>query len=383
MRSVCITFCLRTIFPTTALAFGGSALTGGNGGNGGEPALVPNLYYAQSLSANVKLGIGINAPYGLTTEYDRTWVGRYHTDKSDLQTININPSAAFRINSQWSVGIGLSAQKADAELTNAVDFGSIFAAAGTAPQGADGYAKVKGDDWGYGYNLGVMFQPMSTTRIGLAYRSMVSHKIKGDATYEYPNATVPGLGGIPVSQAAAAVNIVNGGAQAKIDLPETVSLAAYQEITSKWALVADVTWTKWSRLKELRVTFDSGQADSVTTLDWDDTWRYGIGAIFKATDRITGRIGVAYDQSPVPDAEHRTPRVPDADRIWAAVGCGFKITERAELNFGYVHIFIDDPDINKTIAVQNTTDENFLRGALKGTYDASGDIISVNFNLAF
>ena len=212
---------------------------------------------------------------------------------------------------------------------------------------------------------------------------MVSHKIKGDATYEYPNATVPGLGGIPVSQAATAVNIVNGGAQAKIDLPETLSLAAYQEITSKWALVADITWTKWSRLKELRVTFDSGQADSVTTLDWDDTWRYGIGAIFKATDRITGRIGVAYDQSPVPDAEHRTPRVPDADRIWAAVGCGFKITERAELNIGYVHIFIDDPDINKTIAVQNTTDENFLRGALKGTYDASGDIISVNFNLAF
>lgn len=357
----------------------GTALTGGNGGNGGEAALVPNLYYAHSLTPDLKLGIGINAPYGLTTEYDKTWVGRYQAVKSELLTININPSVAYRINSQWSVGLGLSAQKADAELSNSVDFGTAFAAYGTIPQGADGFAKMTGDDWGYGVNLGIMFEPQATTRIGLAYRSMVSHTIKGKVKYEYPNATVPGLGGITVAQAAAASNFVNGDAHADINLPETVSLAAYHELNDKLALLADITWTKWSRLEALKIKFDSGQADSVTTLDWDDTWRYGIGLIYKATDKITGRFGLAYDQSPVPDAHRRTPRVPDENRIWAALGAGFKITPQAELNVGYVHIFFtDDPKIEKT-----ATGEDTLRGALRGTYDASGDIVSVNFNLAF
>jgi long-chain fatty acid transport protein len=348
------------------------------GGDGGETAFVPNFYYAHSISERFKAGIGIHAPYGLKTEYNRNWVGRYHAVESDLKTININPSAAFRFTDQWSVGAGVSIQYADATLSNKADLGFIGASVGVpgaTPQGNDAFAEVSGDDWGYGYNLGLMFEPTRSTRLGLAYRSKISHTLKGNIHYEYEDALAQAIAGSPL------VNAVNGKAQAKADLPETLSLGAYHALTPKWAVLAGVTWTRWSRLEELRITYDTGQADTVVTLDWDDTWRFDLGVIYSFTKQFTGRFGVAYDQSPVPNPQNRTPRIPDEDRYWVAVGAGYKFGERAELNIGYVHIFVDDPKVNKQPL--DPTDEDFLRGALVGKWDASVDIISLNFTYAF
>ena len=297
------------------------------GGDGGNPAFVPNFYYTHSISERFKAGIGVHAPYGLKTEYNRNWVGRYHAVESDLRTININPSAAFRFTDQWSVGAGMSIQYADATLSNKADFGFIGASIGVpgaSPQGNDAFAEVTGDDWGYGYNLGLMFEPTRSTRLGLAYRSKISHTLKGNIRYEYEDALAQAIANSPL------VNAVNGNAQAKADLPETLSLGAYHALTPKWAVLAGVTWTRWSRLDELRITYDTGQADTVVTLGWDDTWRFDLGVIYSFTEQVTGRFGIAYDQSPIPDPQNRTPRIPDEDRYWVAVGAGYKFAEHAD-----------------------------------------------------
>jgi long-chain fatty acid transport protein len=356
-------------------------LTGGDGGDGGEPAFLPNFYYSHQVSEGVVAGVGIHFPYGLATEYDKDWVGRYHAVETKLTTININPSMATRMNDKWSVGAGLSIEYAEATLSSKADLGTIrnlpplngiptsVLPAGT-PQGDDGFSEVEGDGWAYGFNIGFLFEPNQGTRFGLAFRSGIHHKLDGEVTWEYDTPTAQAIG--------TAISAVNGNATATVNLPETLSLSGYHEFNSKLAIVADVSFTNWDRFEELRVKYDSGQQDTVVTTEWNDTWKFGVGFIYTPTENCTGRIGFAYDQSPVPNEERRTPRIPDADRMWVSVGAGYNVSSSFEFNLAYTHIFMDDPAVNKT-----ATGEDAIRGSLVGEWDACIDIVSVNATYTF
>lgn len=315
------------------------AIGGGNGGDAGDLAFVPNAYFAFRLTPDVHVGIGMNAPFGLKTEYDSTWKGRTEAIKSELKTININPSIAWKASESLSLGAGLSIQYAEATLTN-------FA-------GAPGTVKVRGDDYDWGFNLGVLWQPSDATRIGLAYRSEVDHTLKGDATF---------------SAAAAS----NGGVTADLTLPDSASLSLFHKLNAQWDLLADVTWTGWSDFKELRIVRNNGSTLGLTTENWDDTYRYSLGANYHLNDRVTLRGGVAYDQTPVSDA-YRTARIPDGDRTWIAFGGQYRVSDRSTLDFGYAHLFIRDTRINKT--------ESGV--TLSGTYEGAVDILSAQFTHNF
>jgi long-chain fatty acid transport protein len=370
----------RTLLPLP----NGLPMSGGNGGDAGGIALLPNLYYTHSLTDRFSLGIGVNAPFGLTTEYDDDWVGRYHALKSALTVININPAVSWKINDSFSVGGGINLQYAKAELGSAVDFSTVclarVPAATCASQGLatpgnvarDGKATVEGDNWGYGFNLGLMWQIVPSTRIGLAYRSSVSQDLEGDIKYK----NVPALfTAIPQLNAA----FSNTDAKAGVDLPESVSLGLHSQIDESWAVMADLTWTKWSRFEELRVKFDSGAPDSVTTEKWDNSYRVAVGGSYKPTSAWTLRAGVAYDKSPVPD-EFRTPRIPDQDRTWLSFGANWKVSQNGSLDFGYAHIFVKDASLNLSAADA----ENNARGTLRGEYsNPSVDIVSVQYNHRF
>lgn len=353
---------------TTAL---GTALSGGDGGNGAGTVLVPNLYYVHGFSENLKGGVAVNAPFGLTSKYDSDWVGRYHAIESELTTVNVNPSVSFRMNRHLSLGAGINIMRADLTLTNAIDYGLIGASAGlpTAPQGLDGHADLEADDWGYGYNLGILLEPSERTRFGLTYRSRVDIAFEGEMDFTTP-AAVAGL--------AAALNLTDTDVKGDITLPETASFSAWHKINDRWAIMADVTWTRWSQFEEIRIEFDSGAADSVTTLDWENTWRYSAGATFAPADNWILRAGVAYDETPIPGPEARTPRIPGEDRIWVTFGGGYSFANGVCIDIGYAHLFIDDPKIEKS-----ATGEDLTRGALVGEYDASVDIVSIEVAYRF
>ena len=183
--------------------------------------MIPNLYGFWSVSDRLKLGIGITPPFGLTTEYDSDWVGRYQAIESRLKTININPSVALKVTDTLSLGGGLNLQYADAELSNAIDFGLIgqISGLGTQSQQIDGLVEVAGDDWSFGYNLGLLYEPSDRTRIGIAYRSDVTHDLKGDADFTVPNAAQP---------ITATGQFVNTDAEAVLKLPDSLSLSIYE-----------------------------------------------------------------------------------------------------------------------------------------------------------
>jgi long-chain fatty acid transport protein len=151
---------------------------------------VPNLFYTHRFANKWSAGIGITAPFGLVTEYDDGWVGRYYALKSDLATLNINPSVAYKINDQWSIGVGVSFQRVEAELTRpSTGEQPSINVPGTPPtlsQNLDGTAIIEADDWGYGANVGLIFEPMAGTRLGLHYRSQIDHTARGRCKFEHP-----------------------------------------------------------------------------------------------------------------------------------------------------------------------------------------------------
>lgn len=357
----------------------GIPLRGDDDGNGGVAKAVPNFYYSRKISDRFSVGMGINTPFGLATEYDKTWVGRYHAVKSDVMTVNINPAIAYKINEHWSIGAGVSLQYIKATLSNAIDFGTLDAAGaffptlglapgslGLIPQLSDGYASLEGDSWGWGYNLGVIHEFTPNTRMGVAYRSSIKHTLEGDVDF---SGVPAGLRPYPLFR--------DGGIEADLDLPDSVSVSFFHQINAKWMVMADWTWTNWRLFDDLIVEYDnSHQPSTVTTENWKDSYRYSVGLTYIHDKNWTFRAGTAYDTSAVADAEHRTPRIPDGDRIWTALGLGYKISDKLSFDLGYAHLFINDPKINK-----NPIGEDQIRGGLKGTFDTHVNILSAQLNL--
>lgn len=361
---------------------GGVNITsGGNGGDAGVTALVPNLFITQQLNARTHIGLGISVPYGLATNYDSGWLGRYHAIKSQVQVINLNPALSVDATPALSLGVGFDIQYADANLSSAVDSGSLcYGAAqqklvtlstcqlyGLTPGNAavDGKARVKGKDWALGWNAGLLWRPAPSTRIGLTYRSAVDHKLKGSVTYS----NIPTL-------LAGNAELTDTSARASLNLPATASVGLSHAFTPRWTMTASLLWTQWSRFRDLRVTKSNGAPDIVTTEDWKDTLRYAVGASYRQTRRLTWRAGLAYDPTPVANAQHRTARLPDSNRTWLSVGLGYRVTKRGTVDLGYAHIWFDNVNID------NTTEGSY-RNTLSGTYTGSVDILGVQYNSRF
>jgi len=316
----------------------------GEGGDGGDWAYVPNLFFTMAINPKLSFGLALNVPFGLKTEYDAGWRGQFTALKSEIKTVNLNPSIAYKISDMVSIGAGFSYQRIEAELTNNA--------------GAPGISTLTADDDGYGYNLGLMIQASPTTRIGASYRSKIKYELEGDVTF---------------SVAAAA----NSGIKADLEVPDSFSVSLFQTLGSSWELMADLTWTGWSSVQQLQVvrTTGAGAGTTLTTLQfqWDDTWRYGVGANYKLNPQTKFRFGVAFDQTPTNDT-YRTPRLPDQDRTWAAFGVQWRPSKAGILDFGYAHEFIKDASINNSQGAA---------GQLVGTFKNQADIFSIQYSHSF
>ncbi len=321
----------------------------GSNDNGATFSIVPNLYFTMDLTDRLKYGFAITAPFGLATEYDRDWVGRYQAKESELLTVNINPSLAYKLSDSFSIGFGVSAEYADATLSQAVFTG-----------GPDGFAEAKGDDWGYGWNAGFMYHPDPTFRAAVGFRSKIHHKLSGDDN----EITGTPLGGGNFSS----------GVEARATLPEVVHAGLYKEFASKWGLSLGFRWTRWNRLQELIVKTDSPFVpDSVLELKWDNVISANIGVDYYYSDKWTFRAGYMFDESPTDD-NFRTPRIPDEDRNWFAVGATYKPNEQLQLDVGFTHIIVDDADIEirGDVIAAPPASPIVVTDSVVGEYDDSG-----------
>ena len=356
-------------------AIGGEPLgrTTSNGGGAVSPIFIPSGYLNWPLSERFYLGLGLNGPYGNRTEYDDDWIGRYHAVQSEIFPININPSVAYRVNEQWSLGAGVNISYIDAELDQAVDFGTLGFLAGipgVSPSDPryDGFSKLTGDAWGWGFNLGAIFEPRPGTRVGLSYRSQVEFEVEGEQKLDVPNFAVPLAGPSRKRDASADITV-----------PDTVHLSVYHDINPQWAVMADIQWTHWSDFEELRVEIDEpGASDSVQPEDWEDTWRVSVGTRYRLDEHWSLRGGIAWDQEPIPSDLFRTPRLPGDDRWWFSTGATYRFSDSLEFDAFYTYVFIDDYGIDNTEVATGDAAGLPVGSTLDGDYESDAHIFGAS-----
>lgn len=351
----------------------------GGSRQGGETAVVPSFAAKTQLGNRFDLGLAIYAPYGLSTKYDEDWIGRYHAVETELTTIDFQPTLNYRATERLNLAVGLQAQYADATLSNAIDLGgrgAVSGVPGAAPGDNDGMAEVTGDDWGYGYTLGALFQVTDQTRLGMSYRSEIDLTLEGDARFSSDDP----VGQQVLAGAQAGNTLTNGGGTADLTTPANLNLGIYHQMSDRLALMANAEWTEWSSFDELTVKFEDNTPDSTTTENWDDTWAFSVGANYALTPQWLLRAGLGIDESPIPSAEYRTPRVPDADRQWATLGATWMPSPELGITAGYMHVFADDGDIDQQAAPGN---ENETKGNLSGTYEVSADVFALSVDYRF
>lgn len=336
---------------------------------GGAFSQVPDFHYVAPLSERIALGLSLAAPFGLKTDYGRSTALRYAATSTELQVVDLSPSVAFNINDKLSIGAALDAERMSAQYNQ-------MAVLGTSITNTNGSAK--GHGIAYGYHMGLLYQFTQHTRVGLAYNSQVVHHVRGSSSFEGPLSNM--------STAAAygrAFTLNSPYTNVSITLPAFTTLSAYHSLNDKWAIMGTAIYTQWNTSTNLYLKNLSGisstRAPSTTinaniVENYRNTWNFSVGTEYYATEKLTLRSGVGYDQTPTTD-KYRIVQVPDNNRYAFAFGGHYQATKALGFDLGWTHLFLPQ---DATIAPPpHVTGAKVV--SLNGKVSSSADIFGAQF----
>ncbi|MGM0784703.1 MAG: OmpP1/FadL family transporter [Pseudomonadota bacterium] len=286
---------------------------------------IPYAFYAQPVTDKLAFGFGVYAPFGSETDYEDGFIGRNLGNYTQLTVMSAQPTVSYRFNDQWSVGAGLTYNRVDGELHRQV--ANPF---NPTDPSSDLDARVEGDDDGWGYNLGVIFQPVPETTLGLTYRSKVDYTLTGDYRANDPSGLVDTFAPDRLQR------------DAKLDLttPETINFSVTQQMSDNLKLMFGASWTRWSQFDEIRVVDQNDPSGDPITLeeqDYSNAWAFAAGGEYQLNPQWVLRAGVTIDNTPTSD-EFRSARIPSDDRRIFSLGAGWTPTENLTLDFAYSYL---------------------------------------------
>ncbi|UQY43058.1 long-chain fatty acid transporter FadL [Erwinia sp. PK3-005] len=300
---------------------------------------VPNIHYVQPINDQWWVGASATTNYGLATEFNNDYAGGAFGGKTDLLTTNLNLSTAWRMNEHFSFGVGFDAVYARAKIERYMgELGGLLPAAGLPAAAADTQiAHLKGDEWGYGWNAGILYEVDENNRFGLSYRSEVKIDFDGDYKSSIPSQLNPIIGGAGLDLPYGTSGNTIPGALT-LNLPEMWEISGYHKVAPQWAVHYSLAYTSWSQFQELKATGSNGQQLFYKDESYRDAYRIALGTTYFYDDHWTFRTGIAFDDSPVP-ADKRSISIPDQDRLWLSAGASYAFNENASVDVGvsYMH----------------------------------------------
>lgn len=349
-------------------------------------ALVPNIHFVAPINDKWAIGASGTTNFGLATDFKKDYTAGLIGGKTDLKTMNLNLSAGYRVNNQFSVGLGLNALYADAEITRHVgEAGKVLGGALSQKPGmgqlggylsslspSDRFAQLKGDAWGFGWNAGLLYEFDEDNRVSFTYRSKVKVKFK-DGEYQSDLRSIPQLEGMGV------VGTNGETIKGKLDLnlPEIWEFAAYHRVAPKWAVHYNFAYTSWSEFKELRATRKSdGQQLFKKEEGFRDAWRVALGTTYYHDDNWTFRTGIAFDDSPVP-ADKRSISIPDQDRFWLSAGATYAFNKDMSVDVGLAYMH------GKKVTIKEKLSEELPLPAYEFESSGKAWLYGMNFNYRF
>lgn len=342
-------------------------------------AFVPNLYFVAPVNDKFALGAGMNVNFGLKSEYDDSYDAGIFGGKTDLSAINLNLSGAYRVTEGLSLGLGVNAVYAKAQvernagiITESVKIGQTTFNVGSPEEKlipkyltSKDKSVVSLQDraaWGFGWNAGVMYQFNEANRIGLAYHSKV------DIDFTDRTATSLEAGVIGAGKTG----------DLTLTLPDYLELSGFHQLTDKLAVHYSYKYTHWSRLTKLHASFEDGKKAFDKELQYSNNSRVALGASYDLYEKLTLRAGIAYDQAA--SRHHRSAAIPDTDRTWYSLGATYKFTPNLSVDLGYAYLkgkkvhFKEVATIGKTVKINTTADY---------TSQAHANLYGLNLNYSF
>ncbi len=316
---------------TTAI---GTPVSGSNDGDMVPFTAVPMGYYVKPIDDKWAVGVGLYVPFGMITDYESGYQGRYHGDYSEVRVITVQPTISYRFNEKLSVGFGPTLNRIDGELQSATYLGHGI---------PDGRVSVKGDDTAVGFNAGILYEFTPHTRMGLTYRSKVEYTLEGNTELKE---------GFGLTQ-------LGGKYDASLDLttPESIDVSVTHELNDQWTLYAGAMLTRWSRFEAIVIENEglpSGPLNPIVEdQEWHDTWSYALGAAYKLNREWTLRTGLAFDQSPTNNVD-RSPRIPSGDRTAVSFGVGWNPTDDITVDLAYSYLWEEDTKVRRNSQTRGT-----------------------------
>ena len=311
-------------------------------------------YITHQFSDNIWGGLAVIMPFGLSDSYDKDWEGAARGYDARLMTIAINPSIGWKLNEKVSLGAGFTAQYIDATVSMK-----------RSMLGQNVYTRLNdATDWGYGWNVGAMWSPTDSFRLGFGYRGSFTHKAHGNvkfSTDEKGSKTAAAAAAAARSNPQMAARMVaamqqlgvsaadmmslaqggsitlDGGAQ--MDSPASAHVSWVWKYSQKLRLSGSVRWTDWSSFDKLIINAGSlPHSETDVPMKWRDSWFFSLGYDLDITPKWTIRGGVAYDRSPIGNSRYRTALIPDANRVWATLGATYRFDEHWQFDLAATHI---------------------------------------------
>jgi long-chain fatty acid transport protein len=297
-----------------------------------------SLFVTLPLGEKWAVGLGSLSYFGLAEEYDDNWVGRYYVQKSAILGMSLMPSVSFKANDQLSFGVGLNVMYGYLNSEMAVN--NVL--------GPDGQMTLQDSTWGYGANVGVLFQASEQTRIGITYLSAVKLDFADTPSF---TGLGPGLGAILANPSELDLGVT---------APQSAMVSAYHALNDKWAVMADFGWQDWSEFGNVQVGVESGGTTTLN-LNYQDTYHGALGAQYRASDQWLFSGGIAYDSSAVKDAD-RTVTLPMGEAWRFGLGAQYQVSPAVSLGAACTFMWAGDMSVDQGNDVS-------LRGRVSGSYD--------------
>lgn len=293
-------------------------VAGSNDGDMVPGTLIPFAFYAHPVNEQLAFGFGVYAPFGSKTDYESGFQGRNQGNYTEVTVMSAQPTVSYRFNEQWSVGAGVTYNRVDGELHRQVP--------AATPLGlTEVDSRVEGDDEAWGYNIGVIYQPIPETTLGLTYRSKVDYTLEGDFRATSPELDALGIG------------TVTDNASLDLTTPETVNFSITQQMTDRLKLMAGASWARWSRFERILVNGEERGEITNEQQNYSNAWAFSTGGEYQLNPQWVLRAGVTIDKTPTNDLT-RSVRIPSDDRRIFSIGAGWSPTDDLTLDFAYSYL---------------------------------------------
>jgi len=308
---------------------------GPKGGDFIRQTFIPNLDLTLPLNEIFNFNLATSATSGTSVHYNRDWVGRYLAVDNDMAVAEIQPSISWKMTDNFAVAAGLLIDYCQIKVQQYIPTKAMGLS-------RDVWMSTEGNTWSFGFTAGAVWRPFDGTSVGFGYRSKTRNNIRMRAKFTNMPEEL-GMG----------EQYVDWG-NTTIEMPDAFNFGVQQAITERFTLMADASYTRWSCMKEMKMTFDHGLQgikESTEKMNWHDSWRFALGGEYKLTEKWTLRAGGAFDQRAVSKQEDKTFKLPDSHRYWLSCGASYQWNEHLRIDAAFCHIFFHPSKIDNTDAI--------------------------------